>query len=282
MTQPDTLPLKDEVKLVMHELTPRIVEVVQITDLAIGMRRVVFAGSELSGFRYVHMAPDDHVKLSFPSAETGEIVMPVLGPQGVERPDPNGPQPIFRDYTVRAFDPEKLELTIDFVLHTHGVGGSWAAGAQPGDRLGVLGPRGSHVYPVGYDWYLLAADETALPAIGRWFEELPVDREVVAFIEVADPEHEVPLPPRPGATVRYVHRAPAEPGKTELLHKAIREYEFPSGEMFAWVAGEANSLKPIRRYLRRELGVEKKQVKVDGYWRCGTVNHDHHEPEDDD
>ena len=41
-------------------------------------------------------------------------------------------------------------------------------------------------------------------------------------------------------------------------------------------AGEANALKPIRRYLRRELGLSKDQVEVDGYWKKGDANLDHH------
>lgn len=43
-------------------------------------------------------------------------------------------------------------------------------------------------------------------------------------------------------------------------------------------------MKPIRRYLRRELGLPKQQVDVDGYWKKGTANLDHHSNElaDDD
>jgi NADPH-dependent ferric siderophore reductase len=281
MTESLLAPQQHEVASVVHPLTPRRLPVTRTADVAKGMRRVVFGGADLAGFSHVHMSPDAHVKLFFPDPVTGEIVMPTLGPRGLARPPLGAPLPTYRDYTVRAYDPEKLELTIDFVVHTHGVGGSWAAGAQAGDELVVLGPRGSDVYPIGYDWYLLGADETALPALSRWIEELPADKNVIAFVEVAGAEHEVDLPIRPGVEVRYLHRGQIPPGNSPLLFEAIRASDFPADKVFAWVAGEANSLKAVRRYLRRDLGIDKERVTVDGYWRSGTVNLDHHEQDDD-
>ncbi|NDZ96672.1 siderophore-interacting protein [Streptomyces sp. SID6673] len=272
-------PRETEINLVMYGITTRYLEVIHSERLTPQMQRITFACTDPEGFHFVPMAPDEHVKLFFSEPGTEEIAMPAIGPNGIE-PSTEGRRPIYRDYTVRAFDADRSEVVIDFVLHTHGVAGSWAADARPGARLGMLGPRGSHIYPVGYDWYLLAADETALPALGRWFEELPTGKRVVAFIEVADPEAEVALEPRTNAEVRYLHRSGAAPGNSPLLEQAIREFDFPTGEYFAWIAGEANTLKPIRRYLRRELGLPKDRIKVDGYWRSGTVNLDHHDPGD--
>ena len=40
-------------------------------------------------------------------------------------------------------------------------------------------------------------------------------------------------------------------------------------------------MKSIRRWLRRELGLPKPQVIVDGYWRRGIADHDHHTNEFD-
>ncbi|HET8994573.1 siderophore-interacting protein [Rhodococcus sp. SJ-2] len=270
-----------EIELIMHDLTPRVLKVVRVENLSRTMRRVVVGGAALQGFPYVTMAPDDHVKLFFPDATTGRIAMPEIGPDGMRIPA-QGPRPEARDYTVRAFDRESLELTMDFVLHSHGIAGTWASKATPGDEVGVLGPRGSHVYPTGYDWYLLVADETALPALCRWIEELPSDTRVVAFAEVADEHSELIASGRDGVELTYLHRHSAEPGTTTLLADAVRACEFPDGEMFAWVAGEAGSIKPIRSYLTRELGLARGRAKVDGYWRLGKADHDHHEVIEED
>lgn len=275
----DLTPHDTELRLTMYDLVPRTVEVVATRDLSAEMRRVTFRITSPDDFWFVEMAPDDHIKLFF-ADETGEIVMPGVGPDGMRLPA-QGRHPIYRDYTVRAYDRDSALLDIDFVLHTHGVAGSWAMRAAAGDQLGMLGPRGSHIYPVGYDWYLLGADDTALPALARWLEELPAGKPVIAVVEVSGPESEVDLPARPGAQIHVVHRGDAAPGNSALLHEAIRSLELPAGTFYAWVAGEANSLKPVRRHLRRDLGLPKERVKVDGYWRAGTVNLDHHEAEDE-
>ena len=52
--------------------------------------------------------------------------------------------------------------------------------------------------------------------------------------------------------------------------------ELPDGDGFVWVAGEAVSVRPLRRYLRDELGLARGSVDVDGYWRRGVAGHDHH------
>ncbi|GAA5056326.1 siderophore-interacting protein [Nocardia callitridis] len=274
-----TTPDQQTVNLVLHELRPRTLEVLESYRLTPRMQRIVLGGQELEReFPFVPMAPDEHLKMFFPDPETGELVLPVIGPKGMA-PRPDGKRPQFRDYTVRAFDAEKPSLTIDFVLHTHGIGGSWAADAQPGDRVGAIGPRGSYIYPVGYDWYLLVADETALPALCRWAEELPEGKQVIAFVEVRDEADEIALPE--SVQVRYLHRGSAAPGTTSLLADAVTAWAPPEGRGFAWAAGEALSLKPVRRYLVNELKLPKEQMKIDGYWRVGTVNLDHHAEEDD-
>ena len=100
-----------------------------------------FTGDDLAeGFPWVVFAPADHVKLFFPHPGTGDLVFPTITEKGWTFPEDSG-DPLYRDYTVRAYDAEAHELTIDFVVHDHGVAGVWARDAQPGAELGVLGPR---------------------------------------------------------------------------------------------------------------------------------------------
>jgi NADPH-dependent ferric siderophore reductase len=240
------------------------------------MLRVTLTGADLDGFAYA--SPDDHVKVFFPAAGEDLPVMPTVGPDGLEPPPPGAPQPIFRDYTVRYVRPGELDL--DFALHGHGPAASWAAQASPGQRLGILGPRGSYLNPLNFDWYLFAGDETALPAIGAWLERLPAGVPAYAFVEVADAAERQALQTRADATVVWLHRDGAPAGGTELLDQALRGQRLPAGDGYCWVAGEATTLKPIRRYLR-QLGLPRQWVEVDGYWRRGVVNLDHHDDDDD-
>lgn len=275
-----TVPASRTVQIEFLPIGRRILSVVRVEDVTPRMRRIVLAGDDLGDdFPCFPMHPNDHVKLCFPDPQSGELVVPRIGERGMEL-DPEGPQPIFRDYTVRGFDPKARELTIDFVLHDHGIAGVWAGRARPGDVLGVLGPRGTHHFPTDYRWYLVAGDETALPAIGRWVEELPAGAAATVVVEVAGPEEEQQLSGAAEVELRWVHRDPAVP---DALERALREVPIPDhDDWFAFVAGEAGALKPIRRWLRRELGLPKERLDVDGYWKKGTVNLDHHVPDDED
>lgn len=252
----------------------RVLTVTRIEDLSAYLRRIVLSGDDLADdFPWVQFAPADHVKVCFPDPVGGELVVPELTPRGWWHPE-GAPDPIVRDYTVRSYDPGARELAIDFVLHDHGVAGRWAIGAQVGQRLGILGPRGNVLFPADYAWYFAAGDATALPAITRYLHELPARSRALAIIEVPDAAGEHDLGLRPGIEVRWVHR---ESGGAGALEAAIRDVAWPtSADWFVFAAGEAGMLVPIRRYFRRELGLAKDRVEIDGYWKLGVAGLDHH------
>lgn len=263
-----------EITTVMHPLRARTLDVLALEDIGPRYRRLVLGGPQLEAdFPFPAHSATDHVKVLVPDADGG-LTVPEVRDDRVVRGE--GVFPVARDYTVRAFDDRGL--VVDFVLHDHGLAGRWAGTARVGDRVGVLGPRGSHRYPQGYDRYLLVADETALPAVGRWLDEhgtTPGHRtiDVVALAQSAD---EYPLPDVPGATVRWVV-APLGASRTDVLTAAVRDRLSPG--TFVWAAGESTQLKPLRRLLRDRL--ERAQYDVDGYWRTGVANLDHHESDDD-
>ncbi|MBW4716881.1 siderophore-interacting protein [Saccharothrix obliqua] len=264
-------------EVVQYDLVPRVLRVKAVRRLTPRMVRVTLAGPDLAGFR--EAAPADHVKLFFPDDRDGVPNMPKLGPEGLER-DPNAPRPTFRDYTVREYRAGAGELDIDFVLHGDGPGSSWAAGAVEGNAVGVLGPRGSVLVPKGLDWYVVAGDETALPAIARWLEQAEEGERIYAFVEVADENEQLPLVSKADVRLTWLHRAGAPAGGA-LLHDAIAALVLPEGDGFAWVAGEAGALKPIRRHLRDERGLHRDAYDVDGYWKRGEENFDHHQQDED-
>ena len=261
----------------MYPLKSRLLEVGNVRRITPRMVRVDLGGSDIAGLRSDNFA--DHVKLWFPNPETGEHVLPVV--EDDRCLNFRAPGVIYRDYTVRRFDAKAGLLTIDFVVHDNGPGGRWAATAQPGDRLGVLGPRGTVYYPEA-DHYVLLADETALPAAARRIEELPRDASVTAFFEVADAAEEQELDAPEGAEITWLHRNGAAPGTTDLLLRALEQTEFPKGRVFVWAGGEADALKPIRRLLKERGLVRGRDFEVDGYWRRGVSNLDHHAADDDD
>ena len=54
---------------------------------------------------------------------------------------------------------------------------------------------------------------------------------------------------------------------------ASRNPDKPAGAMpfYAWIAGEAGAIKELRRYLVRDVGIDRKQVAFMGYWRQGKA-----------
>ncbi|HMR48075.1 MAG TPA: siderophore-interacting protein [Arachnia sp.] len=271
------------------KIVRRDLHVARTEEITPRYRRVVLTGDVLAdGFPFVRFACNDHVKAYFPNPRTGDLVAYREVGYDEWEVDSDTAEPIHRDYTPRAFDLDARELTLDFVLHEHGVAGAWARDAKPGDVLVVMGPRANWLLPENYSHYLAAGDATALPAISRLIEEAPQGAHVTAVIEIADATEEQNLTPAAGATLdlRWVHRdtAPATPGHGSALETALRLVDLPDDldDLFVFAAGEAGMMKPIRRWLRREVGMPKRQLAVDGYWKRGTADFDHHVVDHDD
>lgn len=258
-----------------HPLVPRLATVERVTRLAERMVRLRLASPDFSSLRTV--AAEDHVKVFFDRDEDGTVLMPkVVHDRWV-----GGREMTSRDYTIRDANPAEGWIDVDFVLHRHGVAGRWAASVQPGEQVALLGPRGSFRVKDVFDWYVLAADETALPALARWVQGLRAQARVFAFIEVQDAGDEMDLVSAADLQVTWLHRGTKAPGGTDLLEQAVRAFVPPAGEGFVWVAGEALSIKPLRRYLKNDWGLERDNHDVDGYWRRGQADHDHHEDEEE-
>lgn len=115
--------------------------------------------------------------------------------------------------------------------------------------------------------YLLIGDETALPAIARFAEELTPGLEAQAVVEIADEAERQDLP----IPVTWVHRE----GGEDLL-TTLRAMEFPTEGTVAWVAGEAGAVRRVRMHLRRDRGLDT--VHATGYWRRGAAGDQPDEP----
>ncbi|UOE43232.1 MULTISPECIES: siderophore-interacting protein [Agromyces] len=261
------------VQTVMHPLRARLLEVAATERIGPRMQRITLAGDQLDAFPFPAFAAGDHVKLVLPDPVTGRIPLP--GVRDDRLAMPGDADPILRDYTVRAYSADGLVL--DFVRHDHGPAGRWAIAAKVGDPIGVLGPRGSHLYPRDYARYVLVADETALPAVGRWLDEPGWTAEVEVFALAAE-AGEYPLPVRPRTRVHWLEH-PIGPNRADVLAE-VAGLIADLDDTFVWAAGEAGSLKPFRRALRA-AGVPREASDIDGYWKLGTAGLDHHLPDED-
>jgi len=228
------------------------------------MIRVVFSSDD-----FVDNGTSDHyVKLLF-------------GQPGVEYPEPldmgvvretypSEQWPTMRTYTVRNWDEDSRELTIDFVHHgDEGVAGPWAAAAQPGDVLWFNGPGGAYAPDDAADWHLLVGDESALPAISAAVEQLPPGARATVLVEVEDETEEQKFGGSGDLDVTWFHRAGSTDGRGDGLVAAVEALEFPAGDVQAFVHGEAGIVFRIRKNLFQERGLPRDRVSLSGYWRLG-------------
>ncbi len=243
-------------------------QVASVEQLTPRMRRITFTGPELDDFTTA--GAGDHVKLFFAAPGQSEPTLPTLQNGTPSYPE-GATRPAMRDYTPRRFNPQTRELTIDFVLHGDGPAATWAAHAEPGQTLAIGGPRASTLTPDDYDTYLLAGDETALPAISRHLEELRPGARAIVFLEVADAAEERHLPTAANATVTWLYRDGQQAGTTTLLDRALRDLTLPPGDTYAWIGAELETARRLRRYLAEEEGLSRDQIRAAGYWRMGAV-----------
>ena len=234
------------------------------------MIRVVLAGGELDRFT-ASDCTDSYVKLVFLSP--GVAYPRPLDMSAIKADLPAEHWPRLRTYTVRDWNQEALELTLDIVVHGDaGLAGPWARAVQPGDEVFVQGPGGDYAPDLNADWHLLVGDESALPAIAVTTASLPADAKARVFIEVDGPADEVALALPGAATLTWVHRAGRPVG--ELLVEAVAKLDFDdgfeTGTVHAFVHGEAGFVKQIRQFLRIERGLAKEQLSISGYWRLGA------------
>ena len=259
---------------VRHELRFRQLTVKTVQRVTPHLIRIVLTGDALEGFTSPGF--DDHAKLFFPDAATGQLTLPTAGPDGPVWPE--GGRPAMRDYTPRRHDAQANTLEIDFALHDAGPATQWAEQAKPGDIVGVGGPRGSFIVPTEFDWHLLIGDDTALPAISRRLAELPAGARVVVLAEVDSAAEEIPFETQAELPLRWVHRQGAAPGLSPVLVDTLKTMELPAGDFHAWVGCESAIAKALRAHLVGERGANPKWVRASGYWRRGAVaTHDTHD-----
>lgn len=236
-------------------------EVVSVADLSASLRRIVIGGAGVADYLSTGVG-DEYIRLIFPAPGTREPTLPDVAGDALDYATID--LDLLRTYTVRRFDADRGEVTVDFVVHGHGVATTWAQSARPGDLVGLNSPIGMYHLPEGAAWQVLVADLAGLPALARILEQTPSALSTRVLAEVPGPSDEIELQPHPRTTVTWLHGGNGlGPSRMEDV---LRSLQLPPGQGYVWVAGEARELRSIRKYLRRELGMAASDFKVVGYW----------------
>jgi NADPH-dependent ferric siderophore reductase len=255
-------------------------EVVRTKQLAPHMVRVVLGSSQFDTF-VPSKFTDSYVKLAFvpDDVDVAGLPRPLTLDSFADLPPEK--RPSVRTMTVRHVDPAAGEITLDIVVHgEHGIAGTWAAEAQAGQPIYLMGPGGAYTPNPAADWHLLAGDESALPAIAAALEALPSNAVGKVFIEVAGPDDEIPLIAPESVQVNWVYRG----GRADLvpedragdfapLIEAVTTTLWLPGQVHVFIHGEAQAvMHNLRPYIRKERGVDAKWASsISGYWRRGRT-----------
>ena len=228
---------------------PRNVVVGHREQITPNMLRVTLAGDALADF------PTDfeggYVKLALPDDVGGQAL---------------------RSFTVRRFDRAQQQLTIDMVAHGDtGPAGRWAKRVKVGDGITIVGPGPVKGLIPEADWFLLAGDMSALPAISVNLAALPANATGHAVIEVINAQDRLPVAKPEGIELTWVvNDSPLVPNTH--LEDAVKILPWRAGRVAVWVAGEYTSARALRRYIRAERQVPREDTYISCYWKIGDTD----------
>ncbi|MFS3127677.1 siderophore-interacting protein [Nocardioides sp. Bht2] len=249
----------------MSKATSMYGEVVSTTRLSPQLVRIVLGGEGLADY-VAGDAADQYVNCQFRPADAPYAV-PFTEDEVRDLDREQRPFP--RRITVRHWAAGTRELTLDIAVHGDvGHAGRWALAAQPGDRLQMRGPAGSYHLHQDAATFLLVGDESALPAIAASAEAAPAGSRVVVVAEVEDADGEIELNSPGTLEVHWVHRAGYAGDLDTLLAETVAGLRF-DGVVSAFVHGEAEETRAVRRHLLSTGVVDLEHLSCSPYWRRG-------------
>lgn len=245
----------------------RLMQVVSTHHYTPHMLRVRLAGEDLKRFSLFGAM---HVRLLLPTTDVPQPVWPIMGPNGLPFWPDEAKKPAARAYTIRNLNIEEGWMEIDFYVHeTEGLACIWAKNAGAGDKIGLMGPVGRPLRQAKQ--YLIGADSTGLPAIGRMLEEFEPDVTGHVLIAVDTPADIQPLTHPEGITIEWIIESDQAKASATLI-KRLCALPWPSGDdSFGWFAAEADDAKTMRDYWRKQLGKARDQTLVAGYWQKNST-----------
>ncbi|MEM9524037.1 MAG: siderophore-interacting protein [Pseudomonadota bacterium] len=206
-----------------------------------------------------------------------KIMLPETGQSAVDfaRQLTDGPRPRTRTYTVRHARPEVCELVIDFVAHgDKGPASAWAERAKPGDFIGFAGPGAPKLTQFDADFYLIAADMSALPVAAASLEALPRTAQGMAIFEITDPEDRQKIDAPSGIAQHWlIHPDAHAPSRRQI--EMVEGMPWPRGRIKTMIAGETDVVRFLRLFLRGEKALDRHDVYASGYWRIGLSEDAH-------
>ena len=233
----------------MSRSPTRTLQVINTQALTPNMQRLTLGGEKMA---------------NFPAGQEG-VYIKLMFPQ-----DSND-KPLVRTYTI--IQQRSNELDVDFVLHSppHGPASTLAINAKIGDQVMLSGPGAKKSVYTEADWFFIAGDMTALPAISVILKNLPKSAKGYVVLEIIDDADRQSLILPDDMEVHWVTTKTSE----TALNDKVKSLPFLAGSPSVWVACEFSTMRSLRKYFKIEHGIEKKALYISSYWKKGLAEDKH-------
>ncbi len=232
--------------------------------------RVTIGGPELADFE--HQGFDQCFRLFFARPDQENLRMPTFSNNGWVAQFfamSAKTRPYVRNYTVRAFRSEELELDVDFVIHGDGPASSWALSVVPGDPVGLFDEGGMYRPEPDAQWQLVVADESGVPAALAIAESTPATLSTLLALEIPSSDDALAVELGDHIRTRWcVREGPGVAPGARVLD-ALSEWDVPEGPGSVFIAGESRMATGLRRHFVNERQMSKSRITFFGYWRQG-------------
>ncbi|KQV26303.1 MULTISPECIES: siderophore-interacting protein [unclassified Microcella] len=222
------------------------------------------SGVPLDGF--TSPGAGDHLRVFVPEApEWASVAVDDAG-------HPTAPS---RTETIVAFDAEAGWVDLDILVHAAdetgdaGLIGPWAARAPLGSPAMLADPKGSVVLGGAPVAFVLAGDDSAIPALRRYLGMFGAGTPGLVLLETAFDPAALGVAVGPGVELRVLAPDPARPSAALAAELAALAGEPPpaaSPDVFIFACGEQSLLAPARALLAA-WGIDVEHAVAKGYWK---------------
>jgi len=250
----------------MSRPLPRKLIVISKQKISRNMLRITLGGDALQDFPLDQES--GYIKLHFARENVlqGDIEQQL-------RSDDAKARPLLRTYTVRQQRQAPSEIDVDFVVHEGGPASDWAINSKQGEQIYVAGPGKKKLVDVTADWFFIAGDMTALPAISVNLALLPDNARGYAVIEVLEEADIQPLAVPENFELHWVINNHQH--GSNLLVDAVKALPVLEGDPSVWLACEFTSMRALRQYFHLDLQVKRRNVYASSYWKQGLTEEEH-------
>ncbi|MCW8328477.1 siderophore-interacting protein [Photobacterium sp. SDRW27] len=227
-----------------------LVHVHKVQDLTPHLRRLTLHGDSLADFPTGMEGA--HVKVVVPKPEQHKSMLSLSNKLAM------------RSYTIKSFDPDSNQLTLDFVVNRHrGPATDWAKQAKVGSFVGVAGPGKPKLSDFSWQHYLMVGDITSLNAVNAFANKVPKESTLTAVIAVPTRADIVKL------DIPHVDWFIEDEQQGELAQYVNQVSHNLPKDTQVFIGVEATQVKQIQQHLQNELSFERENIYASNYWAKG-------------